>query len=127
MRPPDAFLDSRDRLDTASIRSTSDAALTELRPALEALGFEVEAGKKKIEKIRRPVLFGEQGHAHRVRRVLRAADWPIFTLRLRCGRRSCAGRSPYSASGSGWVSSWYPSRTEQGLSAVVTGVGEAPG
>ena len=57
-----AFAGARDRLDTASIRSTSDAALAELRPALEALEFEVEAGKKKLEKIRRPVLFGEQGH-----------------------------------------------------------------
>ncbi|HLG07772.1 MAG TPA: hypothetical protein VI409_03770 [Gaiellaceae bacterium] len=32
-----------------------------LRPGPEALGFEIEAGKKKTEKIRRPVLFGEQG------------------------------------------------------------------
>jgi hypothetical protein len=57
-----AFIGARDPLDTASVRSTSDAALAVLRPALVALGFEVEAGKKKIEKIRRPVLFGEQGH-----------------------------------------------------------------
>jgi hypothetical protein len=67
-RPPDwvapivaAFAASRADLDTASVRSTSDAALAVLRPALVALGFEVEAGKKKVEKIRRPVLFGEQG------------------------------------------------------------------
>ena len=67
-RPPDwvapiiaAFAASRGELDTASVRSTSDAALAVLRPALVALGFEVEAGKKKTEKIRRPVLFGEQG------------------------------------------------------------------
>jgi hypothetical protein len=32
-----------------------------LRPHLLPLGFEVEAGKKKDEKIRRPVLFGELG------------------------------------------------------------------
>ena len=67
-RPPEwvekvvtAFLGARDRLDTASIRSTSDAALAVLRPGPEALGFEIGSGKKKTEKIRRPVLFGEQG------------------------------------------------------------------
>jgi hypothetical protein len=39
----------------------SNAALAVVRPALVAMGFEVEAGKKAAEKIRRPVLFGEQG------------------------------------------------------------------
>lgn len=68
-RPPEwvgtvvaAFVGARDRLDTASIRSTSDAAFAVLRSALEALGFEVEAGKTRAEKMRRPVLFGEQDH-----------------------------------------------------------------
>ena len=32
-----------------------------LRPGLVELGYEVEAGKRKAEKIRRPVLFGERG------------------------------------------------------------------
>ena len=41
--------------------TTSDAALAVLRPGLVGLGFDVEAGKKKVEKIRRPVLFGELG------------------------------------------------------------------
>jgi hypothetical protein len=40
---------------------TSDAVLAKLRPGLVALGYEVEAGKKAEQKIRRPVLFGEQG------------------------------------------------------------------
>jgi hypothetical protein len=57
-----AFADGRTKIDTASVASTSDVALAALRPALVALGFEVEAGKKKADKIRRPVLFGEQGH-----------------------------------------------------------------
>jgi hypothetical protein len=35
--------------------------LAKLRPGLVALGYEVEAGKKAEQKIRRPVLFGEQG------------------------------------------------------------------
>ena len=40
---------------------TSDTALAVLRPALVALGFEIEASKTKAGKIRRPVLFGEMG------------------------------------------------------------------
>lgn len=40
---------------------TSDAALAVLRPALVALGFEVDAGKTVSGKIRRPVLFGDCG------------------------------------------------------------------
>ncbi len=39
----------------------SDRVLTYLRTGLVALGYEVEAGKTKAQKIRRPVLFGEQG------------------------------------------------------------------
>ncbi|MFC9335823.1 hypothetical protein [Arthrobacter sp. NPDC057009] len=41
----------------------SDAVLAELRPGLEALGYTVETGKKHAEKIRKPVLFGENGLA----------------------------------------------------------------
>jgi hypothetical protein len=57
-----AFEQSQHEIDSASKSTTSDEALGVLRPALVALEFEVEAGKKKAEKIRRPVLFGERGH-----------------------------------------------------------------
>lgn len=40
---------------------TSDAALQILRPALVGLGFEIEASKAKVDRIARPVLFGEAG------------------------------------------------------------------
>lgn len=40
---------------------TSDAVLAALRPDLLDLGFEVEAGKRKEQKIERPVYFGENG------------------------------------------------------------------
>ena len=40
---------------------TSDQVLGVLRPELEGLGFAVEAGKKKAQKILRPVFFGENG------------------------------------------------------------------
>ncbi|MBS1870027.1 MAG: hypothetical protein JSS99_10210 [Actinobacteria bacterium] len=40
---------------------TSDAALALLRPGLVSLGFEIESGKTKAGRIKRPVLFGEMG------------------------------------------------------------------
>jgi hypothetical protein len=40
---------------------TSDDALRILRPGLVQLGFEIEASKTRIDKIWRPVLFGEGG------------------------------------------------------------------
>lgn len=43
---------------------SSDAVLAELRPGLEGLGFEVERGKLAHEKVRRTVLYGENGVPH---------------------------------------------------------------
>jgi hypothetical protein len=40
---------------------TSNEALTVVRDDLIALGFQVEAGKQKADKIQRPVFFGENG------------------------------------------------------------------
>src|SRR5262245_33439777 len=40
---------------------TSDAVLQVLRPHLETLGFQVETGKNREQKIERPVFFGENG------------------------------------------------------------------
>ena len=40
---------------------TSDQVLSTLREDLTQLGFEVEAGKKRGQKIERPVFFGEDG------------------------------------------------------------------
>ncbi len=39
----------------------SDAVLEHLRPGLEALGFEVESGKGASQRVRRTVLYGENG------------------------------------------------------------------
>jgi hypothetical protein len=68
-RPPDwveAFLgvvkSAKVSIDSTAVSAlTSDKVLAFLRPGLVGLGYEVEAGKKASEKIRRPVLFGEQG------------------------------------------------------------------
>jgi len=40
---------------------SSDAVLAQLRTGLENLGFEVESGKGSRQKVRRTVLFGENG------------------------------------------------------------------
>ena len=40
---------------------TSDMVLAELRPDLVEMGFEVEMGKHKAERIDRPVFYGENG------------------------------------------------------------------
>ncbi len=40
---------------------TSDAVLNVLRPGLQTLGFQVEAGKTGTGKIERPVFYGENG------------------------------------------------------------------
>ena len=50
--------DVRDVL-AATAPLTSDAALGIMRPGLEEMGFEVEDGRSR--RLRRPVLFGEQG------------------------------------------------------------------
>jgi hypothetical protein len=54
---------ARASIDTADEqrRNISDAVLAALRPGLEALGYVVERGKAKGERIHRPVLFGEDG------------------------------------------------------------------
>jgi hypothetical protein len=53
---------ARSSIESRSIDAlTSDHVLAFLRPGLVELGYEVEAGKRKAEKIRRPVLFGERG------------------------------------------------------------------
>jgi len=41
----------------------SDNVLKTVRPDLQEIGFDVETGKKKQDKIHRPVLFGENGEA----------------------------------------------------------------
>lgn len=55
------FLDRDDELNLRSRELTSDGILKIVCPGLQALGFEVETGKKKNQKIRVPVLFGRNG------------------------------------------------------------------
>lgn len=45
----------------SSERLTSDSVLSILRPDMESLGYVVESGKQASQRIRRPVLFGDNG------------------------------------------------------------------
>ena len=40
----------------------SDEVLALLGPELREIGFQVEASKKKVDKLQRPVFFGEDGN-----------------------------------------------------------------
>ena len=56
------FLAHRGEVDSRVLENlTSDLVLSYLASDLTSLGYLVETGKKSIEKIRRPVLFGEEG------------------------------------------------------------------
>ena len=58
----EVFRRSRPKIDSQKNQGVvSDHCLGVLRPGLEKLGFEIEGGKTAEKKIRRPVLFGENG------------------------------------------------------------------
>jgi hypothetical protein len=57
-----AFRAVQSQIDSRlNVGVSSDAALAALRPELVRHGFEVEGGKTRAGRIRRPVLFGEVG------------------------------------------------------------------
>ena len=59
-----AFAGVRERIDShANTGVSSDDVLSSVRPRLDDLGYAVETSKAKADKIWRPVLFGDQGHA----------------------------------------------------------------
>ena len=59
----DAFRSAEVQIGSEALAQglTSDAVLTVLQPQLESLGFQVEKGKVRDQKIERPVFFGEYG------------------------------------------------------------------
>ena len=93
--PPDflgelvsVFRHHEEEISTTDLRKglTSDSVLAVLRQDLESVGFEVERGKRRDQKIERPVFFGENGQAE-VRYEIDAyhSGW-------RCGLEVEAGR-----------------------------------
>ncbi len=94
LRPPDfilpiiqAFESARPAIDSLeNVGVKSDEALATLRPYLEEIGMEVEAGKKKSQKLRRPSLFGPQGSELKAFEI--DAFWPAHgvVLEVEAGR-----------------------------------------
>jgi hypothetical protein len=75
------------KIDSAHIQGLqSDGVLEQVRPGLEALGFLVESGKQKANKIARPVLFGEQGHPRVNYEVDAVLDFEGVLLEVEAGR-----------------------------------------
>jgi hypothetical protein len=60
--------------------------LKEIQVGLQALGYVVEKGKKKADRIVRPVLFGEQGHARVNYEVDAVLDNQGVLLEVEAGR-----------------------------------------
>lgn len=57
-----AIRDARHAIESSTNDGlTSDIVLGHLAPALHALGYTVETGKRASQRIRRPVLFGDRG------------------------------------------------------------------
>jgi len=57
----ESFQTVEGEIDSETHRLPSDGVLGVIRPYLQELGFKVETGKKAVEKIKVPVLFGLNG------------------------------------------------------------------
>lgn len=54
-------LGAQEAIDSTGLRLKSDDVLNHLTPGLRSVGYRVETSKRADDRIRRPVLFGEQG------------------------------------------------------------------
>ena len=54
----ECFRSAEKEIGSASHKLSSDGVLKVVRPYLEAIGYRVEAGKNRDQKIKVPVLFG---------------------------------------------------------------------
>lgn len=61
----DVFIVEEERISSAQHQLSSDGVLSVVRPGLEAIGYQVERGKGRDEKIQIPVLFGMNGKTER--------------------------------------------------------------
>ena len=78
---------ARDAIDSFSVEHlTSDAVLSKIAPGLTCLGYSVEAGKKKDQRIRRPVLSACTGKsAWRTRSMPSTMGWACWSRSRRAG------------------------------------------
>jgi hypothetical protein len=65
---------------------TSDSVLNKIAPGLAALDYSVETGKKAGEKVRRPVLYGDQGKARVTYEVDAVNDELGIVVEVEAGR-----------------------------------------
>jgi hypothetical protein len=83
----EAFGKARGGIDSETNHGVvSDDCLAALRSGMEELGFEIEAGKRAAQKIRRPVLFGENGKAEVSYEVDGFHDDDRIVLEVEAGR-----------------------------------------
>jgi hypothetical protein len=79
--------DARGKIDSRKVDGLqSDFVLKQLRPGLELLGYEVESGKHRAEKVYRPVLFGPQGRARVTYEIDAAHDELGVVVEVEAGR-----------------------------------------
>jgi hypothetical protein len=81
-------------IDTATLANTSDVVLQLVRPGLETLGFQVEAGKLRENKLFRPVFFGENGQPERQYQIDSYHPQERIALEVEAGR-STMGNAIY--------------------------------
>lgn len=77
----------RDEISTlAGNRPSSNEVLATIAPALDSLGYTVETGRERVGKIRRPVLFGENGIPTLTYEVDAAHDAHGIVVEVEAGR-----------------------------------------
>lgn len=83
----DALATYRDEISTLDgHRPTSNEVLATIAPALASLGYTVETGRERVGKIRRPVLFGENGVPTLTYEVDAAHDTLGIVVEVEAGR-----------------------------------------
>ena len=104
------FESQHPKIQSPKHRLQSNQVLSYVVPGLSELGFDVEVGKKRAEKIHVPVLFGQDGKVEKSFEADAYHRKERFVLEVEAGRGVVnnqflkdlfqASRSPESASGS---------------------------
>ncbi len=90
-----AFSDAKNSIDSREHQGvSSDSVLSALRPRLIELGYEVEAGKARADKLSKPVLFGEHGRPQVAYEVDAFEPAHGLVLEIEAGR-GAAGNADY--------------------------------
>lgn len=79
--------EARPRIDSAVVGGLkSDSVLANLQDGLKELGYVIEADKKRASRIRRPVLFGDQGRERVAYEVDAVHDQLGIVVEVEAGR-----------------------------------------